>query len=93
MASPIRRVRPYAAVATGTLVAGSLFSMQALANFAKGLLKLALVGSVLTALMWTRHGRGKRFSDVSDNASYWYFVILAWLPIYAIVYWLPRWGA
>jgi flagellar biosynthetic protein FlhB len=28
------------------------FSMQALANFAKGLLKLALVGSVLTALMW-----------------------------------------
>ena len=28
------------------------FSMQALANFAKGLLKLVLVGTVLTALMW-----------------------------------------
>ena len=29
-----------------------LFSKQALANFAKGIVKLVLVGSVLTALMW-----------------------------------------
>ena len=29
-----------------------LFSKQALANFAKGLVKLVLVGTVLTALMW-----------------------------------------
>src|SRR3972149_7862387 len=29
-----------------------LFSMQALANFAKGIVKLVLVGSVLTVLMW-----------------------------------------
>ena len=29
-----------------------LFSAQALANFAKGLVKLVLIGSVLTALMW-----------------------------------------
>jgi heme/copper-type cytochrome/quinol oxidase subunit 3 len=47
---------------------------------------------VLAALMFTRHGRGKRYSDVSDNAFYWYFVVVAWLPLYAIVYWLPRWG-
>jgi heme/copper-type cytochrome/quinol oxidase subunit 3 len=46
---------------------------------------------VLTALMFTHHGRGKRFSDVSDNAFYWYFVVLSWLPIYALVYWVPRW--
>jgi flagellar biosynthetic protein FlhB len=34
-----------------------LFSKQALANFAKGLVKLALVGSVLTALMWPERER------------------------------------
>jgi heme/copper-type cytochrome/quinol oxidase subunit 3 len=46
---------------------------------------------VLTALMFTRHAKGKRFSDVSDNAFYWYFVVGSWLPIYLVVYWLPRW--
>ncbi|ABY28522.1 cytochrome c oxidase subunit 3 [Methylorubrum extorquens] len=50
---------------------------------------------VLTALMFTRHAKGsakgKRFSDVSDNAFYWYFVVGSWLPIYLTVYWLPRW--
>jgi heme/copper-type cytochrome/quinol oxidase subunit 3 len=46
---------------------------------------------VLTVLMFTRHGRnGRRFSDVYDNAFYWDFVVLSWLPIYAILYWLPR---
>jgi flagellar biosynthetic protein FlhB len=34
-----------------------LFSKQAIANFAKGLVKLLLVGSVLTALMWPERGR------------------------------------
>jgi len=34
-----------------------LFSKQALANFAKGLIKLVVVGSVLTALMWPERGR------------------------------------
>ncbi len=46
---------------------------------------------VLTVLMFTRHGHGKRFSDVSDNAFYWYFVIATWPPIYVILYWFPRW--
>src|SRR4051812_40491939 len=45
---------------------------------------------VLTVLMFTRHGHGKRFSDVSDNAFYWNFVILSWLPLYALLYWGPR---
>lgn len=46
---------------------------------------------VLTALMFTRHGyAGRRFSDVSDNCFYWDFVVLAWLPIYALLYWVPR---
>lgn len=46
---------------------------------------------VLTVLMFTRHGHGKRFSDVGDNAFYWYFVIASWLPLYLLIYWFPRW--
>ena len=47
---------------------------------------------VLTGLMFGRHGmEGRRFVDVSENALYWRFVWLAWLPIYALIYWLPRW--
>ena len=34
-----------------------MFSMQALANFVKGLLKLAIVGAVLTALLWPERFR------------------------------------
>jgi|SRR5215831_14304866 len=34
-----------------------LFGKQALANFAKGLVKLVLVGTVLTVLMWPERGR------------------------------------
>jgi flagellar biosynthetic protein FlhB len=34
-----------------------LFAKQALANFAKGIVKLVLVGAVLTALMWPERGR------------------------------------
>lgn len=46
---------------------------------------------VLTVMMFTRHGQtNKRFVDVSENAFYWYFVVLAWLPIYAVIYWAPR---
>jgi heme/copper-type cytochrome/quinol oxidase subunit 3 len=46
---------------------------------------------VLAALMFTRHGDNlRRFGDVQDNAMYWNFVAIAWLPIYGCVYWIPR---
>jgi cytochrome c oxidase subunit III len=46
---------------------------------------------VLTAMMFTHHGyEAKRFVDVSENCFYWYFVVLSWLPIYAVLYWSPR---
>jgi cytochrome c oxidase subunit III len=46
---------------------------------------------VLVALMFTRHGQNlRRFGDVQDNAMYWNFVVAAWLPIYACIYWVPR---
>jgi cytochrome c oxidase subunit I+III len=46
---------------------------------------------VLTVLMFTGPITGKRFVDVSENAFYWYFVVAAWIPIYAVLYLVPRW--
>ena len=45
---------------------------------------------VLAALMFTRHVNEKRLSDVSDNAFYWYFVVATWVPLYALLYGVPR---
>ena len=28
--------------------------------------------------------------DLAENSLYWYFVVFAWLPIYALIYWAPR---
>jgi heme/copper-type cytochrome/quinol oxidase subunit 3 len=49
-----------------------------------------LDSSVLTALMFTGPIEEHRFVDVEENAVYWYFVVLAWLPIYGVIYWAPR---
>jgi cytochrome c oxidase subunit 3 len=46
--------------------------------------------AVLAVLMFTGPLEGRRFVDVAENAMYWNFVVLAWLPIYAVIYWLPR---
>ena len=45
---------------------------------------------VLTVLMFTGPVEEKRFVDVAENAVYWYFVVLAWIPIYGVIYWAPR---
>jgi cytochrome c oxidase subunit 3 len=46
---------------------------------------------ILSALMFTRHADNRRrFGDVQDNAMYWTFVVLSWLPIYGCIYWLSR---
>jgi cytochrome c oxidase subunit 3 len=45
---------------------------------------------VLNVLMFTDRVEGKRFMDTSENADYWYFVVFAWLPIYAVLYFAPR---
>jgi cytochrome c oxidase subunit 3 len=49
--------------------------------------------AVLVALLFTGPWEGKRFVDVQENAVYWLFVVLSWLPIYAVLYWAPRGGA
>jgi len=47
---------------------------------------------VLTVLVFTHHGnKPRRFVDVAENAFYWYFVVLTWIPIYLVLYWVPRW--
>jgi cytochrome c oxidase subunit I+III len=46
---------------------------------------------VLTVLMFTDKVEGKRFVDVSENAFYWYFVVIAWLPVFLVIYLVPRW--
>jgi len=46
--------------------------------------------ALLTVLMFTGPLEGVRFVDVSENAMYWYFVAFTWLPIYAVIYLLPR---
>jgi heme/copper-type cytochrome/quinol oxidase subunit 3 len=41
---------------------------------------------VLAVLLFTGPLEEKRFVNVSENAFYWYFVVLAWLPIYLVIY-------
>lgn len=45
---------------------------------------------VIAVLMFVGPLQGRRFVDVNENADYWWFVVLAWLPIYFTVYLVPR---
>lgn len=49
-----------------------------------------LDSGVLTALLFVGPVDEHRFVDVSENAMYWYFVVLAWIPVYAVIYLAPR---
>jgi cytochrome c oxidase subunit I+III len=49
-----------------------------------------LDSGVLTAVVWCGPMDEHRFVDVSENAMYWNFVVLSWLPIYALIYLAPR---
>jgi heme/copper-type cytochrome/quinol oxidase subunit 3 len=49
-----------------------------------------LDSAVLTVLMFAGPVEEHRFVDVEENSVYWYFVVLAWLPIYGVIYWAPR---
>jgi cytochrome c oxidase subunit I+III len=46
--------------------------------------------SVLATLLFVGPVDEHRFVDVSENALYWSFVVLTWLPIYAVIYFAPR---
>ena len=45
----------------------------------------------LWALMMTPVGyEGRRLVDTDENALYWRYVWLLWIPIYTMIYWIPR---
>ena len=46
--------------------------------------------AVLLAALLRGHVTPRRFTDVTENCDYWYFVVLAWLPVYAVLYLVPR---
>ncbi len=46
--------------------------------------------AVLAAVMFIGPLEESRFVDVSENAFYWYFVVAAWVPIYVVLYLVPR---
>jgi cytochrome c oxidase subunit 3 len=46
--------------------------------------------TVLAVMLFVAPLEGKAMVDVSENAFYWYFVVLAWIPIYFVIYWAPR---
>jgi len=65
---------------------GRIFSKQAVANLAKGLVKLLLVGGVLTALMWPERGRLEALTRSDPPSSYPY--LRAW-RLSSWARWLP----
>jgi heme/copper-type cytochrome/quinol oxidase subunit 3 len=46
---------------------------------------------ILAALVRTPFGNeDRRFEDVDENSMYWRYVWLLWIPIYLMIYWVPR---
>jgi cytochrome c oxidase subunit I+III len=54
------------------------------------LIELVEVGG-MAAMFWLAPVEDKHFSDAADAAFYWYFMVLAWLPLYVLCFWVPRW--
>jgi cytochrome c oxidase subunit 3 len=50
-----------------------------------------VIESILVAvLVFIGPLKESHFVDVSENALYWYFVVLSWLPVYGFIYLAPR---
>ena len=49
-------------------------------------------GDTLVQAVWlfTHEIGDDQFADVEDDSNYWTFVVVVWLPIYALIYWAPR---
>ncbi|HYD52500.1 MAG TPA: hypothetical protein VEA99_07725 [Gemmatimonadaceae bacterium] len=45
----------------------------------------------MTLIFWRGPVEKKHFSDASDVAGYWFFIVLSWLPLYLLCFWGPRW--
>jgi cytochrome c oxidase subunit III len=45
----------------------------------------------VAAMFWIAPIERKHFSDAADLMFYWYFMVLAWVPLYVLCFLLPRW--
>ena len=45
---------------------------------------------VLGTLLITGPFEKRQLVDVAENGDYWYFVVLAWVPVYLVIYWGAR---
>jgi heme/copper-type cytochrome/quinol oxidase subunit 3 len=45
----------------------------------------------IAGMFWLAPVEKKHFSDVADAVFYWYFMVIAWLPLYLLCFLLPRW--
>lgn len=45
----------------------------------------------MAAIFWIGPVEKKHFSDASDVAYYWYFIVGAWMPLYVLCFLLPHW--
>jgi len=52
--------------------------------------ELVEVGGMML-IFWLAPVEEKHFSDVSDMVFYWAFMVLAWMPLYVLCFWVPRW--
>jgi len=43
-----------------------------------------------TVILWRRRVGARMLSDTADVALYWYFLVLVWVPLYAMIYLFPR---
>jgi heme/copper-type cytochrome/quinol oxidase subunit 3 len=68
----------YGSVAWATLVAHSTL-----------LLLQTFESIVFTWFLLTPHVEQRSYSDASDNALYWYFLTLSWVPLYVVVFLTP----
>jgi len=64
----------------------------AVLGFRRSLLILDVFDTLgLAFLMSTGRASAKHFPATTDNTDYWYFIMLAWIPLYILVFLSPRW--
>lgn len=51
---------------------------------------LVLKTSVVSTLSWRGYFNRERRMGVVVNGIYWHFVVVAWIPLYLVLYWAPR---
>jgi heme/copper-type cytochrome/quinol oxidase subunit 3 len=49
-----------------------------------------LENGVMAACIWFHGMDVKHARDVRVNATYWYWIAGVWVPLYAVLYWGPR---